>query len=65
MSKKPLIKPFKRFKVTVAELDQFGRQISQEERTFGANGNPELYAKAGQFIRQFSEDHIIEWRKKL
>lgn len=66
MSKKPLIKPFKRFSISIVEIDELGNPKARPEKLiFGANGNPELYAKAGQFVRKFSKDHIAEWRKKL
>lgn len=62
----PPIKPFKRFTVTIVETDENLDNIGTEHvLNFGANGNPELFAKVGQFVRRFSEDSIPDWRKSL
>lgn len=62
----PPIKPFRRFNVKIQEVDEYGRPTGNTaEQRIEANGNPELFAKTGGFIRQFSEDHIEEWRRKL
>lgn len=60
------VKQDKSFTITIVETNAETDVIGVEHvLNFDANGNAELTAKAGNFVRQFSEDAIPEWRKSL